>query len=75
MSKRWLWFKDLEKGPVQVELHDIDAAHALAVDPENWSVDRPGAPPEPDPDPVSDPEAAPELLPAAEPEKDFEVEE
>ena len=39
-----LWFKDPKQGWVQVELHGIDAAHALEVDPENWAIEKPEEP-------------------------------
>lgn len=38
---RKLWHRTDEKDWHQVELHDIDAAHALEVDPECWKAEKP----------------------------------
>lgn len=32
-----VWYKDPEKGWVQVRMHAVDANHAVSVDPENYS--------------------------------------
>jgi hypothetical protein len=38
-----LWFNDPVEGPMLMNLYDIDAAHALEVDPRLWSVEEPAA--------------------------------
>lgn len=49
-NKRFLWFKEDGKEAVRHELHNTDAVHALNVDPEHWSVEKPAdAAPEPKP--------------------------
>jgi len=58
MDKKILWFKDPEKGWVPVELHATDAVHALNVDPENWSTEKPSL--------ISDAEMVAEPVPETE---------